>query len=265
MRKTTTTQATHADIVIAEAAAVVAAERATVDAETSDFVTEMVESVSPGETPVVAVKLSEPDARKLTGEIRNAVKAADKALSKLYALIDEAKVGDAHKALGFKSWTAYLADTLGGDGPLPLVRDDLTKLVRKLAGEGMSARAIESATGGAVSKATANRIAQRYAIEVPTVGLDGVEQTKAKATRKPRPAAESSRATAVAKLPAPKHNPSHPAVKAVRQVIAAEAKGKPEQDRVRLAIAAYDDAIAALLAARAELVKAGQKSGQQAA
>lgn len=268
MRKDTTTQTTAADKVIAAAEATAAAEMDKARAETEGFFDDAIAQAEPKAVVVETVgpvPLTESDARKLTGEIRNAAKAADKALSKLYALIDEAKAGEAYKALGFKSWTAYLADTLGSEGPLPLVRDDLTKLVRKLAGEGMSSRAIEAATGGAVSQATANRIARRHAIEVPTVGLDGVEQTKAKATRKPRPAAESGKASVAAKWPAPKHNPSHPAVQAVREVITAEAKGKPEPDRVRLAIAAYDDAIAALLAARADLVKAGQKSGEQAA
>lgn len=218
------------------------------------------EAVSP-ETPT---KLTEADAQKLTALIKAQAKRAGTELAKLYGLIDEAKAGDAHKAMGFKSWTAYLADVLGSGGPLPLVRDDLTKLVRKLAGEGMSSRAIESATGGAVSKATANRIAQRYGVEVPTVGLDGTTQTKAKATRTPRPASESSKATATATLPTPKHNPGNPAIKAVRQAIAAQTKGKPAADRVRLAISAYDDAIAALMAARADLI-AGEKATQRAA
>jgi hypothetical protein len=211
------------------------------------------------------VLLTKAEATTLTRQIREQATRAGAALAKLYALVDDAKQGQAWKVLGFKSWPAYLADTMGSDGPLPLVRDDLTKLVRKLAGEGMSARGIEAATGGAVSKATANRIAKRAGIDAPTVGMDGAVKAARRTTTPAATESKSGKATATAtvpapKMPQPKADPKNPAVLAVREAIAAKGKGKSPQDRTRLAIAEYDAAISALMAARATVVKAGRKS-----
>jgi hypothetical protein len=81
------------------------------------------------------------DARRLTERIRYSALAVRDGMEKLQTLVEEAQAGQAHVALGYKSWTAYLADTLGHE-PLRLPRDQRQELVGYLAGEGMSTRAI---------------------------------------------------------------------------------------------------------------------------
>jgi len=58
-----------------------------------------------------------------------------------------------HETLGFPSWTAYVADALGGQ--LQLSGEARQAMVQLMAGEGMSVRAIVSATGA--SKSTVAR------------------------------------------------------------------------------------------------------------
>lgn len=85
-------------------------------------------------------------ARRLTERIRlNAVAVRD-GVEKLQALLEEAKEGNVHVALGYPSWPAYIAEVMG-DEPLRLSRDDRREIVHYLTGEGMSTRAIGSALG----------------------------------------------------------------------------------------------------------------------
>jgi hypothetical protein len=86
------------------------------------------------------------DARRLTERIRYSALAVRDGMEKLQTLVEEAQAGQAHVALGYKSWTAYLADTLGHE-PLRLPRDQRQELVGYLAGEGMSTRAIAPIVG----------------------------------------------------------------------------------------------------------------------
>jgi hypothetical protein len=74
-------------------------------------------------------------------------------IAKLTGLIEEAKQGQIHVALGFASWTAYLADALGGR--LELDTDSRREVVALMSGEGMSQRAIAQAVG--VSQKTVDR------------------------------------------------------------------------------------------------------------
>lgn len=86
------------------------------------------------------------EARRLTERIRLTAHSARESIEKLHALVDEAKVGNAHLALGYSSWTAYLSDVMGEE-PLRLARDQRQELVGFLAGEGMSTRAIAPIVG----------------------------------------------------------------------------------------------------------------------
>lgn len=74
-------------------------------------------------------------------------------LVKIEALLIEAKAGQIHLTLGHKSWTAYLADALGGR--LEMNTETRRTVVELLAGEGMSQRAIAGAVG--VSQKTVDR------------------------------------------------------------------------------------------------------------
>ncbi|MCV7056286.1 helix-turn-helix domain-containing protein [Mycolicibacterium gilvum] len=101
----------------------------------------------------VLVPLDRSGAEKLDGRIRRLAKQAGDQLLQVGRLLDEARAGRAHEALGFPSWTAYVADALGGT--LQLSGEARQAMVQMMAGEGMSVRAIAAATG--VSKSTVDR------------------------------------------------------------------------------------------------------------
>lgn len=85
-------------------------------------------------------------ARRLTERIRLTAQTFAESRDRLMELVGEAKAGNAHLALGYDSWTAYLADVLGEE-PLRLARDDRRELVGALSAEGMSTRAIAPIVG----------------------------------------------------------------------------------------------------------------------
>jgi hypothetical protein len=125
------------------------------------------------------------DARRLTERIRYSALAVRDGMEKLQALVEEAQAGQAHVALGYKSWTAYLADTLGQE-PLRLARDQRQELVGYLAGEGMSTRAIAPIVGVSVGQAHADKVAatvQELNSRAPTVtSLDGRQRPASRPT-----------------------------------------------------------------------------------
>ena len=90
--------------------------------------------------------MSEGDARRLTERIRLTALSVRDGVEKMQRLVAEAEQGQAHIALGYKSWTAYVAD-LFGDEPMRLPRDERREVVAWLAGEGMSVPAIAAVTG----------------------------------------------------------------------------------------------------------------------
>lgn len=95
---------------------------------------------------VASAPLSESDARRLTERIRYTAMGVRDGVDKLQRLVAEAQEGQAHVALGYASWTAYLAEVLGEE-PLRLARDERREVVGWLAGQGMSARAIAPIVG----------------------------------------------------------------------------------------------------------------------
>jgi len=97
--------------------------------------------------------LSEGAAQRLDQKIRLLSGTAADDLAKLRDLLAEAKNGQIHVALGFQSWTAYVADAL--DGLLRVDSHIRKEIVAMMAGEGMSERAIAVAVG--VSQKTVNR------------------------------------------------------------------------------------------------------------
>lgn len=139
-------------------------------------------------------------ARRLTERIRLAATNFTEAKAKVLSLVDEAKAGNAHLALGYKSWTAYLSDVLS-DEPLRLARDERAELSRELADRGMSTRAIAPIVGAdhvTVSRDLAKpTVADATVAPAPTTrtteGRDGKTRTYASAGRiNPRPPAENS-------------------------------------------------------------------------
>lgn len=93
------------------------------------------------------------DAKRLDTRIRRMAGTLRDHLQTIAVLVDEAKRGQIHIALGFASWTAYLADALGGE--LELTTESRRSVVALLADEGVSQRAIAEAVG--VSQATVGR------------------------------------------------------------------------------------------------------------
>lgn len=87
-----------------------------------------------------------PSARRLTERIRLTAITVRDGVEKLQSLLEEAKEGHVHVALGYQSWPAYIADVMGEE-PLRLSRDDRREIVGYLTGEGMSTRAIGSVLG----------------------------------------------------------------------------------------------------------------------
>jgi len=98
----------------------------------------------------VLVPLSPVDAERLDKRIRLMAQTTRDNFEKVARLLDDAKRGQVHEVLGFKSWTAYVADAVGGQ--IQLSGDARAAMVQMLAGDGMSVRAIAAATG--VSKST---------------------------------------------------------------------------------------------------------------
>lgn len=131
-------------------------------------------TVATGEGQIVPVD----EARRLTERIRLTALTVREGIEKLQTLVERAKAGHVHEALGYPSWTAYLADTLG-DQPLRLPRDQRQELVGYLAGEGMSTRAI-GAVVGADHVTVARDLSAGVANETPApvTGLDGKTYTR---------------------------------------------------------------------------------------
>ncbi|MFT9573300.1 MT-A70 family methyltransferase [Mycobacteroides abscessus subsp. abscessus] len=128
-------------------------------------------------------------AEQLDHQLRSAAAVAADSLELVAALVEEAKAGRVHELLGFPSWTAYLADALGGKLHVPdAVRSELIGL---LSDEGMSVRGISAVTRvskSAVSRQVSHggtREPQSESVHapLPVVGLDGKVYRK----RQPKP------------------------------------------------------------------------------
>ena len=87
------------------------------------------------------------EAQKITERIRITATNARESLTKLQELVEEAQRGQAHVALGYKSWQAYIADVFG-DEPMQLrAPEERREIVQWLTAEGMSPNAIAPVVG----------------------------------------------------------------------------------------------------------------------
>lgn len=117
----------------------------------------------------VAVQtMSERDATQLTEKIRITAHNYADARQKLQAYVAEAKAGNAHLALGYASWTAYLSEVLGEE-PMRLARGERQEMVQMLSAEGMSTRAIAPIVGA--DHVTVSRDLGRVANATPAPAL----------------------------------------------------------------------------------------------
>lgn len=85
------------------------------------------------------------EAKRLDQKIRLLAGSISESLTKLQGLVEQARAGDIHVALGYPSWTAYVADVLKVE--IRIGRDQRRELVSWLSGEGMSQRAIADVVG----------------------------------------------------------------------------------------------------------------------
>jgi DNA-binding Lrp family transcriptional regulator len=113
--------------------------------------------------PVPEGRLDEDHARALDERIRLTAGTVRERMTRLAGLVEQAKAGEVWDVLGFPSWTAYLADALGGELHLP--SGERRELVGLLAGEGMSTRAIAPIVGASP---------RTVARDVETLELPGV-------------------------------------------------------------------------------------------
>ena len=93
----------------------------------------------------VVPMLDRPSAERLDRRLRLMVDATNENLAKLQELVAEAKRGGVHSALGYPSWTAYLADVFSVQ--VRLDREQRRELVSYLSGEGLSNRNIAGMVG----------------------------------------------------------------------------------------------------------------------
>lgn len=131
-------------------------------------------------TTTTTETMTREQAEQVTDDIRKAGKALATARTKFASAVKAAKDGNAHTALGFKSWPEYVA-TVFADMP-GLSKGDREYLTGFMAGEGMSTRAIARVLG--VSQPTAHRMVkaleERGEVEADreTTGTDGKSQRK---------------------------------------------------------------------------------------
>ncbi|TIH33826.1 helix-turn-helix domain-containing protein [Subtercola vilae] len=113
----------------------------------------------------LAVRMfSKVEAQRLTLDIQSAAKSARRGLDNLATLVEEAHSGNVWQMLGYASWTAYLAETLG-ENPLKLERLERQNVVTMLSDQGLSARAIAPIVG--VDFSTVTRDIARVANATP--------------------------------------------------------------------------------------------------
>lgn len=121
----------------------------------------------------MSAPLAEDVARRLTEDIRSLAETIASRVDRLVPMICEARDGQAHVALGYRSWTVYAETEFAGVLPR-LDRQSRRELVTALTETGMSSRAIAPVVG--VDRTTVTRDAVAggaSAPPAPVTGRDG--------------------------------------------------------------------------------------------
>lgn len=129
---------------------------------------------------ILESQMSEDAARRITERIRIVAVTFAESWQKLIDLVQEAKEGHAHIALGYASWPAYLSEVLGEE-PMRLARDERRVMVQLLAAEGMSTRAIAPIVGARSHMTVSNdlkALGVQECTPAPVAGLDGKTYTR---------------------------------------------------------------------------------------
>jgi len=133
--------------------------------------------------------LTEAEARSLTGQIRSIGEAIADRVDLLVDKIRQARDGQAHTALAYKSWPDYVQTEFADVLPR-LDREPRRELVAALTETGMSSRAIAPVvriTDRQVRRDAGGTSVPRRAGNVTTIGLDGKRYTPPRPPA-PRPA-----------------------------------------------------------------------------
>jgi len=117
-------------------------------------------------TDLATTTATRDEAERLTERIRLTATNLIEAKDKLEALLREAQEREVHAALGFASWTAYLAATFA-DQPMVLPTAERREIVGLLAAEGMSTRAIAPIVGASKSAVDRDRQVSRTGTPTP--------------------------------------------------------------------------------------------------
>ena len=91
--------------------------------------------------------MSRDDAERLTERIRLTAVSFMETRDKLARYVREAQEGRAHEALGYRSWTEYIAQVFSDTPLMRLTRDERRVIVADLSEQGMSTRAIAPIVG----------------------------------------------------------------------------------------------------------------------
>jgi Homeodomain-like domain len=110
-------------------------------------------------------------ARELDSQIRQLAHHLHIAWEALQTLVLEARAANIHETLGYRSWTSYIVDALNGQWRVE--KDKRGEVIRFLAEQGMSQRAIAATTG--VGKSTVQRELSGAPMDqvILICGLDG--------------------------------------------------------------------------------------------
>lgn len=109
-----------------------------------DQTSSLIESLAaPGDTntPVTSA-----DAERLTTRIQLRLETIAGNVEQVMPLIEQAKIGNVHTVLGYRSWTDYVADKFGGT-LARIGKAERLPIVELLSAQGMSTRAIATVVG----------------------------------------------------------------------------------------------------------------------
>jgi transposase len=138
-------------------------------------VVDVVTDDAPAVPPVPAGRLDVEHAKALTERIRLTAQTTRERLQRLAELVEQARAGEVADVLGYASWTAYLADVLGGQ--MRLDGADRRELVGYLTDQGMSTRAIAPIVGASPKTVARDVAATRVSGDTPeaaaVTGRDG--------------------------------------------------------------------------------------------
>ena len=129
------------------------------------------------DSSVPQIRLDEATARRLTEQIRVLLVSVQEQVDALVRLVEEARAGNAHAALGYRSWSEY-AEREFGRTPLRLPKEGRQELVVRLTELGMSTRAIGPVVGVDQKTVSNDRraVEESSSTETRTVtGRDGKE------------------------------------------------------------------------------------------